>query len=190
MATLVMVLRMIAVVVFAGGMLLHARARGDERSRNAASAGPRVPLMANFAAFVLFFAALLFAPRDSTAVLAVPLAFAGCGLALAGVALVFRSRAELGAAWSLVPRANERTGLVTTGPYRLVRHPIYLGFTLLALGEALAFASWVALGTLLFAILPSFIWRAHVEEAALGAMFGERHAQYRRQTRLLIPYVI
>jgi Phospholipid methyltransferase len=44
-----------------------------------------------------------------------------------------------------VPKADQGTGLVTTGPYRLVRHPIYLGLALLAMGEALAFGSWPAL---------------------------------------------
>ena len=77
--------------------------------------------------------------------MALPLALSGCLLALAGAALVLRSRAELGPAWSFVPKADQGTGLVTTGPYRLVRHPIYLGLALLAMGEALVFGSWFAL---------------------------------------------
>jgi protein-S-isoprenylcysteine O-methyltransferase Ste14 len=73
--------------------------------------------------------------------MALPLALLGCLLALAGAALVVRSRAELGPAWSFVPKAVQSTGLVMTGPYRLVRHPICLGLALLAMGGALAFGS-------------------------------------------------
>lgn len=62
------------------------------------------------------------------------LAPCGCLLALAGAALVLWSRAELGSAWSFVPMADQGTDFVTTGPYRLVRHPIYLGLSLLAMG--------------------------------------------------------
>ncbi|WP_149762256.1 methyltransferase [Mesorhizobium albiziae] len=85
-----------------------------------------------------------------------------------GAALVPRSRAELGPAWSLVPRTNQSTGIVTTGPYRLVRHPIYLGLALLAIGEGLAFGSRPALSILLFGIVPTFAWRARAERNCLA----------------------
>jgi hypothetical protein len=49
--------------------------------------------------------------------MALPLALSGCLLTLAGAALVFRSRVELGPAWSFVPTASQEAGLVTTGPY-------------------------------------------------------------------------
>jgi len=106
------------------------------------------------------------------------------------LALVLRSRTELGAAWSLVPDANQGTGLVTTGPYRIVRHPIYLGLTLLAMGEALAFGSWPALMVVLFGIVPTFAWRARAEEKLLSRTFGQRFADYRRRTSMIIPHVL
>ena len=116
-----------------------------------------------------------------------PLALSGCLLALAGAALVLRSRASLGPAWSFVPKADQRTGLVTTGPYRLVRHPIYLGFALLAMGEALAFGSWPAFFIVLFGIFPTFAWRARAEEKLLSRTFGERYEVYRKRTKMIIP---
>ena len=118
------------------------------------------------------------------------LAASGALLGVAGVALVVRSRAELGPAWSFVPKAGQETGLVTTGPYRLVRHPIYLGLVLLAMGEALAFGSWPAVAIVLFGIIPTFAWRARVEESLLGRTFGESYTLYRKQTRMLIPHLL
>jgi protein-S-isoprenylcysteine O-methyltransferase Ste14 len=122
--------------------------------------------------------------------MALPLALSGGFLALAGAALVLRSRTELGSAWSLVPKADQGTGLVTTGPYRLVRHPIYLGLALLATGQALAFGSWPALMSVLFGIVPTFAWRARAEEQLLSRAFGERYAVYQKQTKMIIPYLL
>jgi protein-S-isoprenylcysteine O-methyltransferase Ste14 len=107
-----------------------------------------------------------------------------------GSPLVLRSRAELGPAWSFVPKADQGTGLVTTGPYRLVRHPIYLGLALLALGQALAFGSWPALVIVLCGIVPTFAWRARAEEKLLSRTFGEHYAVYRRRTKIIVPYVL
>jgi protein-S-isoprenylcysteine O-methyltransferase Ste14 len=122
--------------------------------------------------------------------MALPLALSGVVLALAGVALVLRSRTELGSAWSVVPKADRGRGLVTTGPYRLVRHPMYLGFALLATGQALAFASWPALMIVLFGIVPTVAWRAWAEEKLLSRAFGTRYAVYHQRTKMIIPYVL
>jgi protein-S-isoprenylcysteine O-methyltransferase Ste14 len=125
-----------------------------------------------------------------TAPVALLLAPCGCLLAVAGSALVVRSRRELGSAWSFVPTVVQGTGLVTTGPYRLVRHPIYIGLVLLTTGEALAFGSWPALMIMLCGIIPTFAWRAHAEEALLSQTFGESYALYRKQTKMIIPHLI
>jgi protein-S-isoprenylcysteine O-methyltransferase Ste14 len=79
---------------------------------------------------------------------------------------------------------------VTTGPYRLVRHPIYLGLTLLAAGNALSFGNAAAFLVLTFGIVPTFAWRAGVEERELGRTFGEAFAVYRRRTRMIIPHLL
>src|SRR5688572_17248541 len=138
-------------------MLLMAGGRRAKPTTQASQEGAgRAPVVANFSAFGLFLSSLLTFPGSIATSLVLPLALSGCLLALAGAALVFRSRAELGQAWSLVPRAEQGTGLVTTGPYRLVRHPIYLGLALIAVGQALAFASWPALVIVLCGIVPTF----------------------------------
>ncbi|MEZ5936067.1 MAG: isoprenylcysteine carboxylmethyltransferase family protein [Alphaproteobacteria bacterium] len=95
-----------------------------------------------------------------------------------------------GPAWSLVPKADRETGIVTTGPYRQVRHPIYLGLTMLAAGQAVAFSSWPALLIVLTGLAPNFAWRACAEETLLSRTFGERYAACRRRTRMIIPNLV
>jgi protein-S-isoprenylcysteine O-methyltransferase Ste14 len=191
MSTLVIVLRTVALLAFAGPMLLGVRGRhGELKTRASQEGGGRAPVVANLSAFGLFFPSLLIFSGSSEGSMALPLALSGCLLSLAGAALVLRSRGELGPAWSFVPKADHGTGLVTTGPYRLVRHPIYLGLALLAMGEALAFGSWPALMIVLSGIVPTFAWRAHAEEKLLSGTFGERYAIYRQRTKMIIPYLL
>jgi protein-S-isoprenylcysteine O-methyltransferase Ste14 len=147
-------------------------------------------VVANLSAFGVFLASLLILSGSAEGSMALPLALSGFLLALVGVALVLRSRAELGSAWSFVPKADRGTGLVTTGPYRLVRHPMYLGFALLATGQALAFGSWPALMIVLCGIVPTFAWRARAEEKLLSRTFGERYAVYQERTKMIIPYLL
>jgi protein-S-isoprenylcysteine O-methyltransferase Ste14 len=190
MSTLVIVLRIVSLLAFAGPMLLAVTGRGGPKTRARQSGSDRAPLVANLAAFGLYLPSLLVfsgSPAGSTALL---LASSGSLLAVAAAALVLRSRAELGPAWSFVPKADQGTGLVTTGPYRFVRHPIYLGLALLAMGQALAFGSWPALMIVLSGIVPTFAWRARAEEKLLSRTFGERYAVYRQRTKMIIPYVL
>lgn len=188
MSTVVIVLRAASLLAFAAPLLLSVGGRGRKRSkRDERRRGARTPVLANFAAFGLFLASLAFFAGNAESLAALLLALGGCVLALAGAALVLWSRAELGSAWSFVPMADQGTGLVTTGPYRFVRHPIYLGLSMLAMGEALAFSSWPAVVVVCSAIVPTFVWRAWAEERLLADTLGERYATYRKQTRMIIP---
>jgi protein-S-isoprenylcysteine O-methyltransferase Ste14 len=76
--------------------------------------------------------------------------------------------------------------LVTTGIYRVIRHPSYLGLLLTALGWALAFRS--VAGLLLWALLfPPLLARIRSEERLLDSHFGEEYRAYTRRTRRLVP---
>jgi protein-S-isoprenylcysteine O-methyltransferase Ste14 len=191
MSALVTVLRAVSLLAFAGPMLLTVDARERKRSTGAdRRRGKRAPVLANFAAFGLFFGLLAAFVGSADGPVALVLALCGCLLAVAGSALVVGSRWELGSAWSLVPRADQDAGLVTTGPYRFVRHPIYLGLAMLAMGQALAFGSWPAVAVVFAAIVPSFVWRACAEERLLTDAFGARYDHYRRRTKMMIPYLL
>ncbi len=188
-ATLIDVLRATSLLAFAAPMVLVVRGRGRAPGTGTGH-GDRVPVLANVTAFALFFSSLLAFPGNLGGYATLLLAMTGCLLALAGGALVLRARMELGPAWTFVPVADEARGLVTTGPYGLVRHPIYLGLSMLATGEALAFASWPAVVIVLAGIVPTFVWRASAEEKLLTAVFGERYVLYRTQTKMIIPRLL
>jgi protein-S-isoprenylcysteine O-methyltransferase Ste14 len=189
-STLVIVFRTVALLAFAGPMLLGVGARRRApKARTRRRGGGRAPVVANFAAFGLFFPSLIIFSGSANSFTALLLALLGSLVAVVGAALVLRSRAELGPAWSFLPKAGEETDLVTTGPYRLVRHPIYLGLTLVAVGQALAFSSWPAFLIVLSGIVPTFAWRARTEETLLSRTFGRRYALYQKQTKMIIPYL-
>jgi protein-S-isoprenylcysteine O-methyltransferase Ste14 len=154
--------------------------------------GSRVPLAAWVVAACLFLVSLclpLTLPGLSDTALLI-LAVAGVLLEAAGSAIVLWARAALGVRWSLVPRAGRAVGLVTSGPFALVRHPVYLGVVVALAGIAVAFANWGALLACLLLVVPALLWRAKVEEELLADVFGEEYGLYRQRTKMLIPYVL
>jgi protein-S-isoprenylcysteine O-methyltransferase Ste14 len=149
----------------------------------------RLPFAANVGAWSLFAGLLIVRSGETETVIALLLAALGTVVAVGGAVVILWSRTNLGEAWSFIPTAAEQTRLVITGPYRLVRHPIYLGLSMVAVGQAIAFSSGPALFVVLVAVIPSLLWRARAEEDLLTAVFGERYLRYKRRTSIIIPYV-
>jgi protein-S-isoprenylcysteine O-methyltransferase Ste14 len=112
------------------------------------------------------------------------LVFAGDGFALLGCLVLLASVLVLGRCFGVLPEAR---GLVTRGPYRWVRHPVYLGELTAATGLVLAapVALNVLLGTILF--IAQFV-RMRLEETALRDAFPE-YAAYASRTPRLLPRV-
>lgn len=79
--------------------------------------------------------------------------------------------------------------VVTTGLYRYVRHPAYLGSLLSFLGLAISFSNWLAALVTFLPITGAFLYRIRVEEKALDAFLGEEYRQYCSSTKRLIPGV-
>lgn len=110
---------------------------------------------------------------------------AGALIALIGTALVTWSLTTL-KSWRFLPAVAANHELCTTGPYALVRHPMYLAVDLLGLGLAV----WVpttpmALGAL--ALVVGGDLRARAEERALLQSFGERYRDYMERVQRMIP---
>ena len=88
--------------------------------------------------------------------------------------------------WPLASQEAHR--LMTTGFYRHVRHPSYLGALLGGIGWVLVFRSGLGLG-LIALLIPAFLPMVLAEEALLAAEFGEEYERYRQKTWRLVPFV-
>jgi len=110
-------------------------------------------------------------------------------LTLAGLLFAWWARIHLGRLWSdwVVKKAGHH--VVDTGPYRLVRHPIYLGLTLAAFATAIEKGtSFALLGAAVVTL--AFYTKARREERFLCAELGEdAYDAYARKTAMLVPFV-
>jgi protein-S-isoprenylcysteine O-methyltransferase len=79
--------------------------------------------------------------------------------------------------------------LITTGPYRYVRHPSYTGTLLIFLGFAFCMLNLFSLAAVFLPISAAFLWRMHVEEEALRGAFGERYLTYAASTARIVPWL-
>jgi protein-S-isoprenylcysteine O-methyltransferase Ste14 len=113
--------------------------------------------------------------------------YAGVFLMVAGVCLLFAGLFRLGANLTPLPYPREKATLIQSGPYGIVRHPMYSGGIILAYGWALAVNGWL---TLIYATLLLIFAeiKARREERWLIERFPE-YPDYQRRVRMLIPFI-
>ena len=112
------------------------------------------------------------------------------GLALMAAATLFHvwARVHLGRNWTSEVAIQQDHQLVTSGPYRLVRHPVYTALIALSLGTAVVSGRIVSLlGAALFAA--AYARKLRLEERGLSVAFGAQWDEYRRRSWALIPWV-
>ncbi len=170
----------------------HARDRRSvSQQQEQAARGSQVPLVLHALAMGVLYVglarAVLAPPAAADPTLIPPQRLAGGVSMLAATALaawtlaVFRS-------WRLAARIEHGHELCTAGPFRRVRHPIYLAMDLLALGTWLwAPTAAVGLGVVLVALAGDL--RARTEERLLHDTFGASYDRYRRQAKRFLPGV-
>jgi protein-S-isoprenylcysteine O-methyltransferase Ste14 len=157
-------------------------ARGVKRG-TWATRGVRLRILAAIAVIALFH----FVHAGGLDVHGTALAAVGTALVLCGLGFAVWARLHLGRNWGMPMSRKDEPELITSGPYRLVRHPIYTGILTAAVGTALA-VDLLALAVT--AIVAAFFWySASVEERDMTATFPVAYPAYRAQTKMLIPYV-
>jgi protein-S-isoprenylcysteine O-methyltransferase Ste14 len=114
---------------------------------------------------------------------------AGLGLVIfvLGLSFAIWARVHIGRNWGTPMSQNDEPELVTSGPYHLVRHPIYSGILLAGIGTAVAL-SWLWLIAVVLAGV-YFAYSATVEESNMAEQFPETYSEYRRSTKMFIPFV-
>lgn len=182
-----------ALLVELGSRMLHLRRRRRARSRCFAKdkasfadylwvfagGGAHYAVLAIFAAYQgwIGFAQLPFVPA---------LVIVGCVLAVAGLLLIIWSHHALGVAFCISAAPTPDQSLVTSGPYRRVRHPIYLALVLKAVGVALATCNLLVVATSVIMLIGIAI-RIPGEERRLHRCYGAVWDNYAARTPALFP---
>jgi protein-S-isoprenylcysteine O-methyltransferase Ste14 len=114
--------------------------------------------------------------------------WAGCAMTIAGLLFSVWARFVLGRNWSGFVTLKQDHQLVTTGPYRFVRHPLYTGFLTAVLGTAITVGTGDSLVGFVI-VLVGYLVKLAREEKLMIEQFGEQYVQYKKQVATLVPYI-
>ena len=114
----------------------------------------------------------------------------GIGLAIfvLGLALAVWARVYLGRNWGMPMSQKADPELVTTGPYRRVRHPIYSGIILGMVGTAIALSPYWLIAVVILGAY--FLFSAVTEERNMAKLFPAAYPPYKHATKMLIPFIL
>jgi protein-S-isoprenylcysteine O-methyltransferase Ste14 len=113
----------------------------------------------------------------------------GAAVTVAGLLFAVWAREHLGRNWSRSVTIKEGHELIRTGPYAVVRHPIYTGILSGFLGMGIAISQ--VRGFITFALIFLALWmKLRMEEQFMRSQFGETYAAYSGETAALVPYIL
>ncbi len=116
----------------------------------------------------------------------------GIGLLVtwAGIGLRWLCFGTLGRYFTFSVMTSPNQRVITSGPYRVVRHPSYAGVLLVLSGIAIVvYANWISLAAVIALSLAGLAYRIRVEEAALSSTLGQAYTSYAAGRKRLIPFV-
>ena len=113
---------------------------------------------------------------------------AGLAIMILGLAFTVWARVHLGRLWSGAVTLKEGHELIRSGPYGIVRHPIYTGLVAASVGTALARGTISAIFGLVLICVVCLI-KIRAEERLMTEQFPDAYRDYRREVRALIPFV-
>jgi protein-S-isoprenylcysteine O-methyltransferase Ste14 len=113
----------------------------------------------------------------------------GAAVTIAGLLFAVWAREHLGSNWSRSVTIKQGHELITTGPYAVVRHPIYTGILTGFLCMAIAISQ--VRGFIVFVLICLALWiKLRMEEKWMRSQFGEEYATYAHETAALVPYLL
>ncbi len=113
----------------------------------------------------------------------------GIALSVLGIGTTLYAQLAMGSSWRIGVDAEERTALVTSGPFALVRNPIFSAMVPTALGLALLVPSWIALAGFIALLLALELQVRVVEEPYLRQVHGRTYADYAARVGRFAPGV-
>ncbi len=113
----------------------------------------------------------------------------GFVIGLLSMALLTWTQAELGRQWSAQLQLRKEHHLITSGPYKRVRHPLYTSMFGIGVAFALVTANWIFIGMAILMIL-GLIGRVGKEEQMMIEKFGEKYKIYMQRTGRYFPRFI
>jgi protein-S-isoprenylcysteine O-methyltransferase Ste14 len=115
-------------------------------------------------------------------------AYVGLAITEVGLAFAILARIYIGKNWSALIQVKEGHELIQSGPYAVVRHPIYSGLMLATLGTAIAYGELSGfIGFVM--VVGAWAYKSRLEEAAMAEQFGALYEKYRSHVKALIPFV-
>jgi len=83
----------------------------------------------------------------------------------------------------------EEHKLVTSGLYKRIRHPGYLGQLIIFLGISVSLSNWITIMLMMLPVLIGYNYRIMVEEKFMSEQMGEKYGEYKMRTKKLIPWI-
>jgi protein-S-isoprenylcysteine O-methyltransferase Ste14 len=177
-------------IVFAGIFLLRKRPEGVQEAKRDKAAGMGVALQMCAYAVAWFQPprSAFLSPRAALAG-AAGIVFGTCtvAIAIASVWLVGAAVRSLGKQWAVAARLVGGHKLITVGPYRFVRNPIYTGMLGMLIATGLAMEHWMALGVAIVLFVIGLFIRVRSEERLLRVAFGEEFEEYAKRVPAVLP---
>ena len=115
-------------------------------------------------------------------------AYTGFALTVVGLAFALWARVAIGRNWGAAITVQEGNKVVRSGPYAIVRHPIYSGFMLATFGTAIVSGEVAGLISTALVVI-CWGYKAHLEESFMIEQFGGEYERYRHEVKGLIPGV-
>jgi protein-S-isoprenylcysteine O-methyltransferase Ste14 len=124
--------------------------------------------------------------------LSFPVWVRGVGIAVAvlGFTLLQWAQVTLANSWSDTPRMMKEQTLITNGPYRFIRHPIYTAFILILSSTLFISSNWLIGLCWAGMTILEVVSRINFEESLMIEYFGEQYQEYMKQTGKLFPKLI
>ncbi|MGB6454000.1 MAG: isoprenylcysteine carboxylmethyltransferase family protein [Streptosporangiaceae bacterium] len=112
----------------------------------------------------------------------------GVAIFVLGLALAVWARVYIGRNWGMPMSRKVDPELVTSGPYHTIRHPIYSGIILGMIGTAIAVSWYWFIASV--AIAAYFLFSAVNEERYMAQQFPATYPEYKRSTKMLVPFIL